>query len=108
MSLHELRSAPSYNTGFWTQLKLLSHRTLKQQRGERLTMVAFLLQMMYLFFTALFWWRIPDDTSRISFNAIPYYFFCFNFAQANGIVLAAVTVFQRERVLLSRERAKKM
>jgi ABC-type multidrug transport system ATPase subunit len=106
MSLHELRSAPSYNTGFRTQLKLLAHRTLKQQRGERLTMVAFLLQTMYLFFTALFWWRIPDDTSRI-FERNSLLFFIL-IAQANGIVIAAVTVFQRERVLLSRERAKKM
>jgi ABC-type multidrug transport system permease subunit len=29
-------------------------------------------------------------------------------AQANGIVISAVTVFQRERALLKRERAKKM
>jgi ABC-type multidrug transport system permease subunit len=29
-------------------------------------------------------------------------------AQANGIVIAAVTVFQRERTLLRRERAKKL
>lgn len=29
-------------------------------------------------------------------------------AQANGIVISAVTVFQRERALLRRERAKKM
>jgi ABC-type multidrug transport system ATPase subunit len=105
-SLRELHAAPSYNTGFLTQLKLLTHRTLKQQRGERLTMVAVLLQLLYLFFTSLFWWRIPDNTSRI-FERNSLLFFIL-IAQANGIVIAAVTVFQRERVLLARERAKKM
>ena len=105
-SLRELHAAPNYNTRFLTQLKLLTQRTLKQQRGERLTMVAVLLQLIYLFFTALFWWRLPDDTSRI-FERNSLLFFIL-IAQANGIVIAAVTVFQRERILLSRERAKKM
>lgn len=106
MSLRELRATPSYNTGFVMQLKLLTHRTIKQQRGERLTMTAVLMQVVYLFFTALFWWRIPDTTARI-FERNSLLFFIL-IAQANGIVIAAVTVFQRERVLLSRERAKKM
>jgi ABC-type multidrug transport system ATPase subunit len=105
-SLHELYAAPSYNTGFLTQLKLLTHRTLKQQRGDRLTMVTVLVQFLYLFFTALFWWRIPNDTSRI-FQRNSLLFFLL-IAQSNGIVINAVTVFQRERILLSRERAKKM
>jgi ABC-type multidrug transport system ATPase subunit len=105
-SLRELHAAPSYNTSFLTQLKLLTHRTLKQQRGERLTMIAVLVQLLYLFFTSLFWWRIPDNTSRI-FERNSLLFFIL-IAQANGIVIAAVTVFQRERVLLARERAKKM
>jgi ABC-type multidrug transport system ATPase subunit len=106
LSLSQLKAAPSYNTGFYTQLKLLMHRTIKQHRGERLTRTALLLQLMYLFFTALFWWRIPDNTARI-FERNSLLFFML-IAQANGIVIAAVTVFQRERVLLSRERAKKM
>jgi ABC-type multidrug transport system ATPase subunit len=106
LSLSQLKAAPSYNTGFYTQLKLLMHRTIKQHRGERLTRTALLLQLMYLCFTALFWWRIPDNTARI-FERNSLLFFML-IAQANGIVIAAVTVFQRERVLLSRERAKKM
>jgi ABC-type multidrug transport system ATPase subunit len=106
LSLSQLKAAPSYNTGFYTQLKLLTHRTVKQHRGERLTRTALLLQLMYLFCTALFWWRIPDTTARI-FERNSLLFFML-IAQANGIVIAAVTVFQRERVLLSRERAKKM
>ena len=105
-SLRELRSGPSYNTRFLTQLKLLTYRTLKQQRGERLTMTAAMLQLVYLFFTALFWWRIPNNTSHV-FERNSLLFFML-IAQANGIVVAAVTVFQRERTLLSRERAKKM
>lgn len=105
-SLHELRAAPRYNTSFLKQLKLLTRRTLKQQRGERLTLTAIYLQLAYLFFTALFWWRMPDNTAWI-FERNSLLFFIL-IAQSNGIVIAAVTVFQRERTLLARERAKKM
>jgi len=105
-SLHELRAAPRYNLGFLKQLKLLTIRTLKQQRGERLTLTAMYLQLAYLFFTALFWWRMPDNTAWI-FERNSLLFFIL-IAQSNGIVIAAVTVFQRERTLLARERAKKM
>lgn len=105
-SLQELRTGPKYNTSFYTQLKILLHRVMKQQRGERITRSAALLQVLYIFFTSLFWWRIPDNTARI-FERNSLLFFIL-IAQANSIVITAVTVFQRERVLLARERAKKM
>jgi len=54
-SLDELHAIPKYNTSFRLQLKLLTRRTMKQQRGERLTATAALLQFAYLFFSALFW-----------------------------------------------------
>lgn len=105
-TLEELESAPKYNTSFLTQLKLLTLRTFKQQRGERLTTTALVLQFCYLFVTALFWWRLPNNTAWIfEHNSL---FFFMIIAQANGIVISAVTVFQRERTLLHRERAKKM
>jgi len=69
-------------------------------------MTAGLLQFAYLFFTALFWWRMPDDTDHI-FQRNSLLFFMI-IAQANGIVVNAVTVFQQERALLHRERSKKM
>uniref|UniRef100_A0A7S3LDG0 ABC transporter domain-containing protein n=1 Tax=Amphora coffeiformis TaxID=265554 RepID=A0A7S3LDG0_9STRA len=105
-SLRELESLPKYNTSFATQLSLLTQRTFKQQRGERLTSTAIVLQLSYLFFTALFWWQIPDSTEGI-FQRNSLLFFML-IAQANGIVISAVTVFQRERTLLRRERAKKL
>jgi ABC-type multidrug transport system ATPase subunit/ABC-type multidrug transport system permease subunit len=105
-TLGELNSGPKFFVGFRRQLSLLTVRTLKQQRGERLTATASLLQLAYLFFTALFWWRMPDDASWVfSRNSLLFFMLI---AQANGIVISAVTVFQRERALLSRERAKKM
>jgi ABC-type multidrug transport system ATPase subunit len=64
-SLDELHASPRYFVSYAKQLKLLTERTLKQQRGERLTFTATLLQLAYLFFTALFWWRLPDNTSYI-------------------------------------------
>lgn len=105
-TLSELQAAPKFFVGFRMQLQLLTRRILKQQRGERLTATATLLQFAYLFFTALFWWRMPDNTAWV-FNHNSLLFFML-IAQANGIVIAAVTVFQRERALLRRERAKKM
>ena len=105
-SLNELHSSPRYNISFIKQLRLLTKRTLKQQRGERLTLTAMYLQLAYLFFTALFWWRMPDSTAWI-FERNSLLFFIL-IAQSNGIVISAVTVFQKERTLLARERAKKM
>lgn len=105
-SLRELHAAPRYNTGFRKQLHLLTTRTLKQQRGERLTLTAGLLQVTYLVFTALLWWRMPNTTDWI-FERNSLLFFML-IAQANGIVINAVTVFQQERALLKRERAKKL
>jgi ABC-type multidrug transport system ATPase subunit len=105
-TLEELSSVPQYHTSFRKQMSLLTQRTSKQQRGERLTMASLVLQLTYLFFTSLFWWRMPNDTSSI-FPRNSLLFFML-IAQSNGIVISAVTIFQRERALLSRERAKKM
>lgn len=105
-SLKELHSVPKFTSNFWTQFKLLTQRTMKQQRGERLTAAALVLQVTYLFFTALFWWRMPDTTAWI-FERNSLLFFII-IAQANGVVISAVTLFQRERAVLRRERAKKM
>jgi ABC-type multidrug transport system ATPase subunit/ABC-type multidrug transport system permease subunit len=105
-SLRELNMVPKYAIGFWKQLSLVTYRTVKQQRGERITTAALIVQVAYLFCTALFWWRIPNTTSRI-FEKNSLFFFIL-IAQANGIVISAVTVFQRERTLLHRERAKKL
>lgn len=105
-SLEKLQEAPRFETSFFTQFQLLAQRTMKQQRGERLTSTAATLQLAYLFFTVIFWWRIPDDTERI-FERTSLVFFLI-IAQAMGVVNSAVTVFQGERTLLHRERAKKL
>jgi hypothetical protein len=105
-SLRELNAIKKFETSFWTQLKLLTSRTLKQNRGERLTRVALLLMLTYAFFTGLFWWQIPDNTGG-TFERNSLIFFIL-IAQANGVVISSIAVFQRERALLSRERAKKL
>ena len=105
-TLRELNAIPKFESSFWTQLHLLTRRTIKQQRGERLTRVASLLTLAYILFTGLFWWRIPDDTSRIyQRNSLLFFLLI---ALSNGVVLASMTVFQQERALLERERAKKL
>ena len=52
-SLRELEMLPKYNTSFATQLSLLTQRTFKQQRGERLTATAIILQLAYFFFVRM-------------------------------------------------------
>lgn len=105
-SLAELRAIPKFETSFWLQLRLLTSRVVKQQRGEKVTMVNLLLTLTYIVFTGFFYWRLPDDTSSIyQRNSLLFFMLI---AQSNGIVISSVNTFQRERALLSRERAKKM
>jgi ABC-type multidrug transport system ATPase subunit len=59
-SLRELEMLPKYNTSFMRQLLLLTQRTFKQQRGERLTVTAMFLQLCYLFFV-----RMATGFSRV-------------------------------------------
>ena len=106
-SLTELEETlHKFEASFFKQLSLLMSRTLKQRRGERITKVTVLLTFAYLLFTSLFWWRLPNNTNRI-FERNSLLFFML-IAQGNGIVVSSMTVFQQERSLLRRERAKKM
>jgi ABC-type multidrug transport system ATPase subunit len=106
-TLTELQHAPKkYEASFWKQLKLLAGRALKQQRGEKLTRVAIMLTFSYVFFTSLFWWQMPNNTAWV-FQRTSLLFFMI-VAQGNGIVVSSISVFQRERALLRRERAKKL
>ncbi|CAJ1950247.1 unnamed protein product [Cylindrotheca closterium] len=95
-----------FEAGFAMQLRLLAQRTIKQRRMEKITRVSVLLTLTYLFFTALFWWRLPDTTAYI-FERNSLLFFIL-IAQGNSIVTGSITVFQRDRALLHRDRAKKM
>lgn len=100
------KSAGKFEASFATQLKLLIQRTIKQRRMEKITRVSILLTLTYLFFTALFWWRLPDTTAFI-FERNSLLFFIL-IAQGNSIVTGSITVFQRDRALLHRDRAHKM
>lgn len=105
-SLAELKKFPKFQTSFWVQLKLLISRTLKQQRGERLTRVAAILTFAYAFFTSLFWWQTPNDTNRVyERNSLLFFMLI---AQSNQVVIGSMQIFSQERALLRRERAKKM
>ena len=105
-SLAELESEPKFQSGFWTQLKLLTARAARQQRGERITRVASLLICCWIAFTGLAWGHIPDTTDYI-FNRSSLLFFII-IAQSNSVVMSSMVAFASERRLLSRERAKKM
>lgn len=106
-TLTELRrTINKFEASFSTQLRLLAQRTIKQRRMEKITKVSILLTLTYLFFTALFWWRLPNTTAYI-FERNSLLFFIL-IAQGNSIVTGSITVFQRDRALLQRDRAKKM
>jgi len=95
-----------YEASFWHELVMLTQRISKQQRGEKLTQVSILLTLTYLIFTSFIYWQLPDNTENI-FERNSLIFFML-IAQGNGIVCSSVAVFNRERALLRRERAKKM
>lgn len=106
-SLLELRdTTKKFEAPFSRQFSLLLSRTLKQRRGEKFTTVAILLTFFYTCMTSYFWWRLPNTTAYIfPRNSIIFFFLI---AQGNSIVVSSMTVFQQERALLRRERAKKM
>lgn len=95
-----------YEASFRRELSLLTSRITKQRRGEKLTRVTILLTLTYLAFTTFMYWRMPNDTAHI-FERNSLIFFML-IAQGNGIVTSSIAVFNRERALLRRERAKKM
>lgn len=81
-SIAELKQEqPKFHAGFCTQLKLLTMRASKQQRGERITRVAILLTLCWIAFICLAWGRMPDTTSYI-FNRASLLFFLI-IAQSN-------------------------
>jgi hypothetical protein len=106
-TLAELKEQPNkYEAPFMQQLRLLASRTLKQRRGEKFTRVSMLLTAAYIFFTSVFWWQMPNTTSWV-FERNSLLFFML-IAQGNSIVVGSISVFQRDRALLRRERAKKL
>lgn len=99
-------SVPRYSTSSRYQLELLTARSMKQRRGERITSTALLVSFAYLVFEVIFWFRLPNDTNHVfGRNSILFFLII---AQSNGIVTASVATFQQERALLRRERSKKM
>jgi len=106
LSLSDLKLMPKFETNGWVQFKLLLMRTIKQQRGERLTVATGILTLAYTFFTSLLWWRLPYDTNHIYERTSLFFFIIIT--QSNQIVTASVQTFSRERALVTRERAKKM
>jgi len=106
-SLKELEeSEPKFQSSFFVQLKLLTKRALRQQRGQRLTSVAAIVTFAWTLFTCLAWGRLPDNTTYVFSRASLLFFIII--AQANGVVTSSVMIFSSERHLLSRERAKKL
>jgi ABC-type multidrug transport system ATPase subunit len=106
-TLEELeKEGPKYQSSFWIQLKFLTIRAAKQQRGQHLTVVAFLVTFCWTAFTCLAWGRMPDTTAYV-FNRASLLFFLI-IGQSNSVVSTSLVTFSAERRLLSRERAKKM
>ena len=100
------KSEPKFQSSFWTQLKLLTIRTSRQQRGQRLTRVALLLTCCWIAFTGLAWGHLPDNSKFIYSRSSLLFFLII--AQSNAVVSSSLLIFASERRLLSRERAKKM
>ncbi|KAL7539285.1 hypothetical protein ACHAXR_012568 [Thalassiosira sp. AJA248-18] len=101
-----VENEPKFQASFWQQLKLLTIRASRQQRGQRLTRVAVVLTFSWTAFTCLAWGHLPDTTTYIFSRASLLFFLII--AQSNSVVTSSLVIFSSERRLLSRERAKKM
>lgn len=99
-------SVPKYTASFMTQLRLLTHRSVRQTRGERISSATIISQLAFVVFESLLWFRLNDDTNNIyERNSLLFFFII---AQANGLVTQSVPIFRRDRALVNRERGKKM
>ena len=99
-------SVPKYTASFGTQMKLLTRRAVKQTRGEKISNASIIATCAYIVFESAFWFRLSDNTNRIyERNSLVFFLII---SQANGIVIASVPTFRRDRALLTRERSKKM
>ena len=105
-TLAQLNAGSPYRTTFVTQLRSLMSRSMKQQRGERLTRVALIVKVAYAFLTGIIWFRMPDDVTRIYSRKSLCFFLLI--AQSNHVVIGSMTTFFREREILLRDRSKKM
>lgn len=106
-TLQELENnEPKFQSSFWVQLKLLTTRASRQQRGQRLTRVALLLTFSWTAFTCLAWGRLPDTTTYVHSRSSLLFFLII--AQSSSVVNSSLIIFSSERRLLSRERDKKM
>ncbi len=106
-SMIEIQSnIPKYTTSFATQLRLLTRRSIKQTRGERIQTATLISQSAFVIFETLLWFRMDDDTNHIYERCSLLFFFMI--AQANGLITQSVPIFRRDRALVSRERSKKM
>ena len=106
-TIAEIQSnVPKYSASFATQLQLLTKRSVKQTRGERISKATLISQGAFLIFESILWFRLKDDTNHIyERNSLLFFFII---AQSNGLVTQSVPIFRRDRALVSRERSKKM
>ena len=106
-TIAEIQSkVPKYSASFATQLQLLTKRSVKQTRGERISKATLISQGAFLVFESILWFRLKDDTNHLyARNSLLFFFII---AQSNGLVTQSVPIFRRDRALVSRERSKKM
>ena len=79
---------------------------MKENRGERLTLASILFVLAFIGFTALLWFRIPDNSQKVYERQSLLFFIIIT--QGNAVVATSLNMFLKERPLVRRERAKKM
>lgn len=101
------RSSEREGASIWRQLTVLTVREDKSRRGQNLTAINAAQMLVMAILTAMFWWRMPDDTDAFVMERFSILFFCI-IAQSNAVVFACVNTFAKERQLMIRENAKGM
>jgi len=92
-----------FNTSWWTQFKVLLHRSMKNSRSAILTPINLVKSICLALLVGLLWFQL-EDTERIVADRASYAFFTITFWIFEG-TFSALFGFPAERAIIFKERA---
>jgi len=93
----------SFNSTWWTQYKVLVHRSMKNSRSAIFTMLNLIKAGAIGFMCGLLWFQMPYTESTV-FDRSSYYFFTMTFWVFDAMFTAYMT-FPLERAIIFKERS---
>jgi ABC-type multidrug transport system permease subunit len=96
-------SENSFNTSWWTQFKVLMHRSLKNSRSAIFTPINLIKSALIGLCAGLLWFQLPYTSSQI-YNRSSLFFFTMTYWVFDAM-FGAFMAFPSERAILFKERA---